>query len=251
MGVDLSAAAALKDELNYEGVKYLKLGPGKHTIRILPPPGEMKLPWKKYKVAKVGPNEVRVTPPSQYDLQAEDPTVEERNRLLQMGDEASKQRADTLRHRDEFAIFAIKRGEEGQGPKLWTTSRKTINQLLAYFADPDVGDFTDPSSGRDITIEGTAASGGKRGTDYTFTLKVKSSPLGKSDEMSNWLAVDLFAKFKVGRASDANFIRAAMEGREKEYKEQRKADYAAKRAQDTSFNPEEFSQPQTTAVDTA
>lgn len=251
MGVDLSLMAQLKEDMNRAGVKYLKLGPGQHTVRLLPPPEGMSTPWIKYKIAKVGPNEIRVIPPSQFDSSAEDPTVTERERLLSMGDEASRQRADSLRWRDEYALFVVKRGpDEAQGPVLWTTSRKTINTFLAFFADPDTGDFTDPVNGYDIMIEGVQVPG-KRGTEYTFMTKRKPSPLGGNPE---WLKENYFTKFKVGRASDAPFIVAAMEGREKEFKEQRKAEFAAKRAagQDTSFNPAELGTPaQPQAVDTS
>ena len=59
---------------------------------------------------------------------------------------------------------------------------KTVYQeILGYIADPDYGDITDPTSGRDLTIEYKSAE--EAGTSYpTTTIRVKPSETAVSED---------------------------------------------------------------------
>ena len=70
-----------------------------------------------------------------------------------------------------FAPVCV-RGEENQGSKFWGFGKTVYQEILGYIADPDYGDITDPTSGRDLTIEYKSAE--EAGTSYpTTTIRVK------------------------------------------------------------------------------
>lgn len=232
MPVDLSAAQALQDRLNTGNkVQYVKLTPGKYTFRILPPPEGMPLPWLEYKqVSNVGPNNRVVTPPHQYDPSIPNVIAEEVARLEALGDEASLEQAKGLREKTTYAMFVIERGHEGKGPQLWTASQKDIQDLLVYFANPDAGgDISHPEQGRDLFITVTPDPKkmfrGKPVMNKKFGLKMVVTPLGNPE----WISENLFEKYRIGRPSDIDYIRAALAGTDKEWVEQRKAERAAER----------------------
>ena len=47
----------------------------------------------------------------------------------------------------------IVRGEESAGVKFWGFGKTVYQELLSIIADPDYGDISDPTNGRDITLE--------------------------------------------------------------------------------------------------
>lgn len=220
--LDLNEANKFNDRMNYQKLQYLKLGIGKFTIRILPSPAHMKLPWSEFlRASNVGPNKQMVTPPSQYDKMAEDPLMEEIARLTQLGDEASLQRAKNIKPKPVFPMFVIKRKEEAKGPMLWVASAAQVRAILQFILQPKAGDITDIEKGRDIFITGTPKPGkdGKSYPSYSFSLDLDTSPLGDN----SWIldddgkVKDLFALHKVGRPSEPDLIRAILKGEEKEW----------------------------------
>ena len=73
------------------------------------------------------------------------------------------------------------RGEEGEGVRFWGFGKTVYQEILGYIDDPDYGDITDPSSGRDLTIE-YKSDEGDAGTTYpTTTIRVKPSQTPLSD----------------------------------------------------------------------
>lgn len=220
MPLDLDAAKELDGRLNFQKTQYLKLGPGKHQIRIVPAPEGMKLPWLEYKASSnVGPKNRMVTPST--NPSDENPIAEEIKKLEALGDAASLERAKRLRPKSVFAMFVIKRGEESKGPQLWSASARAVRNILQYVMDTDNGDITDPATGRDIVITGTPkpGGGGQTFTDYTFSLKTKQTELGDP----SWTEENLFEVHKVGRVTDPAYIRAALAGTEDEFNASRKA----------------------------
>ena len=51
------------------------------------------------------------------------------------------------------------RGKESEGVKLWGFGKQVYTELLGFIADPDYGDITDVTGGRDISVEFTPAEG--------------------------------------------------------------------------------------------
>jgi hypothetical protein len=83
-------------------------------------------------------------------------------------------------------VPVVVRGEEGEGVRFWGFGKTVYQEILGYIADPDYGDITDPTSGRDLTIEYKSAD--EAGTSYpTTTIRVKpsQSPLSENSERAS------------------------------------------------------------------
>jgi hypothetical protein len=75
------------------------------------------------------------------------------------------------------------RGEEGEGVRFWGFGKTVYQEILGYIADPDYGDITDASEGRDIVVEIQSAE--DAGTSYpvtTIRVKPKETPLSDTKE---------------------------------------------------------------------
>jgi hypothetical protein len=80
-------------------------------------------------------------------------------------------------------VPVIVRGEEGEGVRFWGFGKTVYQEILGYIADPDYGDITDPTAGRDLTVEYKSAD--EAGTTYpTTTLRVKPSQSPLSEDSS-------------------------------------------------------------------
>jgi len=78
-------------------------------------------------------------------------------------------------------VPVVVRGEEGEGVRFWGFGKTVYQEILGYIADPDYGDITDPTSGRDLTIEYKSAE--EAGTTYpTTTIRVKPSTSPVSED---------------------------------------------------------------------
>jgi len=57
-------------------------------------------------------------------------------------------------------VPVIVRGQESEGVKFWGFGKQVYTELLGFIADPDYGDITDLSGGRDISVDYTPAENG-------------------------------------------------------------------------------------------
>jgi len=160
--------------------------PGKHQVRIVP-----------YKFVKDNPfielyfhyninNKTYLSPQS---FGRPDPIVEFADKLKRMGDKEDWKAAKAMEPKLRTFVPVIVRGEEGEGVRFWGFGKTVYQEILGYIADPDYGDITDPTSGRDLTIEYKSAE--EAGTSYpTTTIRVKpnASPLSEdSTRATNFL----------------------------------------------------------------
>lgn len=86
--------------------------------------------------------------------------------------EDSIEMAKKIMKKQRFCSPILVRGEEKEGPKVWTYSKTVYQKLLQTALNPEYGDFTDPDQGLDIDI----VYGKKDGkqypdTDLTFARK--------------------------------------------------------------------------------
>ena len=72
----------------------------------------------------------------------------------------------------------VVRGEENQGVKFWGFGKTVYQELLSIIADPDYGDITDTTSGRDIAVEfKTAEETGKSFPSTSIRVKPNQTPI--------------------------------------------------------------------------
>ena len=83
----------------------------------------------------------------------------------------------------------IVRGEEHEGVKWWGFGKTVYQELLGVIADPDYGDITDPTTGRDIVVERqTPAEAGNQYGKTTIRVKPNQTPITENKETLTTIA---------------------------------------------------------------
>ena len=65
----------------------------------------------------------------------------------------------------------IVRGKESEGVKFWGFGKQVYQELLSIISDPDFGDITDLTNGRDIVVEFKTAEGGASFPETSIRVK--------------------------------------------------------------------------------
>ena len=152
--------------------------PGKHQVRIVPYKFNQDNPFIELYFHYNINNKTYLSPQS---FGRPDPIVEFADKLKRMGDKEDWKAAKAMEPKLRTFVPVIVRGEEGEGVKFWGFGKTVYQEILGYIADPDYGDITDPTSGRDLTIEYKSAE--EAGTSYpTTTIRVKPSETPISDD---------------------------------------------------------------------
>ena len=82
-----------------------------------------------------------------------------------------------------FAPVVV-RGEEAQGTKFWGFGKTVYQELLGFISDPDYGDISDPTNGRDVVVEfHTAEETGKSFPSTTIRVKPNVTPVSDNKEV--------------------------------------------------------------------
>ena len=82
-----------------------------------------------------------------------------------------------------FAPVVV-RGEENQGVRFWGFGKTVYQELLSIIADPDYGDITDPTNGRDVVVEfKTAEETGKSFPSTSSRVKPNQTPITENAEV--------------------------------------------------------------------
>ena len=145
--------------------------PGKHQVRIVPYQFDKDNPFIELYFHYNINNKTYLSPQS---FGRPDPIVEFADKLKRMGDKDDWKAAKAMEPKLRTFVPVVVRGEEGEGVRFWGFGKTVYQEILGYIADPDYGDITDPTSGRDLTIEYKSAE--EAGTTYpTTTIRVKPS----------------------------------------------------------------------------
>ena len=154
--------------------------PGKHQVRIAPYKFNKDNPFIELYFHYNINNKTYLSPMS---FGRPDPIVEFADKLKRMGDKEDWKAAKAMEPKLRTFVPVIVRGEEGEGVRFWGFGKTVYQEILGYIADPDYGDITDPTSGRDLTIEYKSAE--EAGTSYpTTTIRVKPSETPLSEDSS-------------------------------------------------------------------
>lgn len=158
---------------------------GKHQVRILPSAHSKDSPFKELFI-HYGINNKMMLSPSCYG--EKDPIVEFAEQLRNTKDWQS---AKKLEPRLRVFVPVIVRGEEDRGVRLWEFGKQTYMEILKFFEDEDIGDFTDPVQGRDIIVEThDKTTTGLMYNTSTVRISVKISELSKdANKVKTWLEV--------------------------------------------------------------
>jgi len=159
---------------------------GKHSVRILPSVFDKTNPFKEIFIY-YGINNKTMMAPSCYG--EKDPIAEFTQKLRKTSVKEDWQAARKMEPKMRVMVPVIVRGEEDKGVMLWEFGKQVFMELLAIMEDEDVGDYTDPISGRDITIETTSPE--QNGTNYNQSkvrVRGKVTPLSEKEaDVKKWL----------------------------------------------------------------
>ena len=118
-----------------------------------------------------------------------DPIAEFAKQLRQTNESDNWRLAKKLDAKMRVFAPVIVRGQESEGVKLWQFGKEMYMDFLNLADNEDVGDFTDVTTGRDITI--TTVGPEVTGTSYnksSISPRVKETPLDTSaDVVNEWL----------------------------------------------------------------
>jgi hypothetical protein len=159
---------------------------GKHSVRIVPSMFNKQNPFKEVLMHYGINNKTMI---SLANFGEKDPIVEMAQGLRKSSDKDNWQLAKKLEPKMRIFAPVIVRGEEDKGVRLWEFGKQVYMELLAIAEDEDVGDYTDPITGRDITVD----TAGKETTGLTYNtstvrVRTKSTPLSDdAEKVKLWL----------------------------------------------------------------
>jgi len=158
---------------------------GKQIVRVVPSKYNKLNPFTEmYFHYGIGKN----TMVSPINWGEKDPIVEFAKQLRQTSDKENWRLAKKVEPKMRIFVPVVVRGEESEGVKLWQFGKELYMDFLNLADNEDVGDFTDVSIGRDITL--TTVGPEVTGTNYNKTTimpKVKETPLAASKDEVNAL----------------------------------------------------------------
>ena len=171
MALDISKLKSRLNSLSNTNQKsnlIWKPKPGKQVVRIVPYKYEPDNPFIELKFHYNINNKTYLSPDS---FGRPDPIVEFSNRLKKTGSKEDWQIGRKMEPKMRTFAPVIVRGEEGEGVKFWGFGKQVYQELLSIISDPDFGDITDLTGGRDIVVEFKTAEGGASFPETSIRVK--------------------------------------------------------------------------------
>lgn len=130
---------------------------GKQVVRIVPYIHRKENPFLELYFHYDVPKRGKLSPITHGNP---DPIVEFADKLKSTGDKDDWVQGRKLEPKMRTYVPVIVRGKEDEGVKFWGFGITIYKELLSIIGDPDYGDITDLTTGRDIVVEFTPAEGG-------------------------------------------------------------------------------------------
>ena len=149
---------------------FWKPEPGTQVVRVVPYKHNKDNPFiELYFHYNLGNNKTYMSPAS---FGRPDPVEEFANKLKSTGNKDEWIQGKRLEPKMRTFAPVVVRGKESEGVKFWGFGKTVYQELLAVIADPDYGDITDATNGRDIGIERqTPAEAGNQYGKTTVRVK--------------------------------------------------------------------------------
>jgi len=160
--------------------------PGKQQVRIVPYKHQPDNPFIELYFHYGINNRTYLSPKS---FGRPDPIVEFAEKLTRSGDKDDYRMGRSLMPKMRTFVPVIVRDEEAEGVRFWGFGKEVYQELLGVIADPDYGDITDPTNGRDITIEFLSAEEAGRSFPKTnIRVKPNTSPVSENKNIVDSVA---------------------------------------------------------------
>lgn len=152
---------------------------GKTQIRIVPYKFNKDNPFiELYFHYSMGDNKTHLSPVS---FGRPDPINEFAGKLKSTGDKDEWIQGKRLEPKMRTFAPVLVRGKEQEGVKFWGFGKTVYQELLSFIADPDYGDISDPTAGRDIVVERQTPA--EAGNQYgKTTIRVKPNQTGMVED---------------------------------------------------------------------
>lgn len=143
--------------------------PGKQVVRIVPYKFDPENPFIELKFHYNINGKTYLSPDS---FGRPDPIVEFSNRLKKSGSKDDWKMGRNMEPKMRTFAPVVVRNEENEGVKFWGFGKQVYQELLSIISDPDFGDITDLTGGRDIVVEfKTADDSGKSFPETNIRVK--------------------------------------------------------------------------------
>ena len=161
---------------------FWKPQPGKQVVRIVPYKHNKDNPFiELFFHYNLGNNKTYLSPLS---FGRPDPVAEFADKLKSTGNKDEWIQGKRLEPKMRTFAPVVVRGKESEGVKFWGFGKTVYQELLGVIADPDYGDITDATNGRDIGIERqTPAEAGNQYGKTTVRVKPNQTPITEDAEM--------------------------------------------------------------------
>jgi len=154
---------------------FWKPEPGTQVVRIVPYTHNKDNPFIELFFHYGLGNKTYLSPAS---FGRPDPVEEFANKLKSTGNKDEWIQGKRLEPKMRTFAPVIVRGRESEGVKFWGFGKTVYQELLSVIADPDYGDITDATNGRDISIERqTPAEAGNQYGKTTVRVKPNMSSI--------------------------------------------------------------------------
>ena len=183
--MDLDAIKSRLNQLqNTQTNAFWKPQPGKSQIRIVPYKHDKNNPFSElFFHYSLVPNKTVLSPLS---YGRPDPVQQFADKLKSTGNKDEWIQGKRIEPKMRTFVPVVVRGEENEGVKFWGFGKTVYQELLGIIADPDYGDISDATTGRDIVVERQTPA--EAGNQYgKTTIRVKPNVTALSDD-SNSLA---------------------------------------------------------------
>ena len=161
---------------------FWKPEPGKQVVRVVPYKHNKDNPFiELYFHYNLGNNKTYLSPMS---FGRPDPVAEFADKLKSTGNKDEWIQGKRLEPKMRTFAPVIVRGKESEGVKFWGFGKTVYQELLSVIADPDYGDITDATNGRDIGIERqTPAEAGNQYGKTTVRVKPNQTAITEDSKL--------------------------------------------------------------------
>ena len=166
---------------------FWKPQPGKSQIRIVPYKYDKNNPFSElFFHYSLVPNKTVLSPLS---YGRPDPVQQFADKLKSTGNKDEWIQGKRIEPKMRTFVPVVVRGEENEGVKFWGFGKTVYQELLGIIADPDYGDISDATTGRDIVVERqTPAEAGNQYGKTTIRVKPNVTALSEdSDQLTRLL----------------------------------------------------------------
>ena len=178
--MDLDAIKSRLNQLqNTQTNAFWKPQPGKSQVRIVPYKFDKNNPFSElFFHYSLVPNKTVLSPLS---YGRPDPVQQFADKLKSTGNKDEWIQGKRIEPKMRTFVPVVVRGEESEGVKFWGFGKTVYQELLGIIADPDYGDISDSTAGRDITVERQTPA--DAGNQYgKTTIRVKPNVTARSDD---------------------------------------------------------------------